>query len=266
MLRIRSSVACRSISACATENHHLREIVASARRPVLDARIVARGQRNGALRWRGDAVDAGLGGVTEAMLQAGLGEPGTVCGSGRGETIRGIAGAIPGRQQDGVTPRFASTHLNITPQRVRRESARRPTRTMDFAAGAGRRLDSRLFERACGCSMPDRAFRPHPDRVLRRREACRGVDRWRAGEQPPEPMMRSAVSVFCSIMASMRSSSVPRTTNLWTCTVRNCPMRWARSVAWFLHGGVPPAIEMEDVRRGGEIQAHAAGLEADDEG
>jgi len=49
--------------------------------------------------------------------------------------------------------------------------------------------------------------------------------------------MLSANWVFCSIIWSIRSSSVPVQTNLWTCTVRVWPMRYARSVAWFSTAG-----------------------------
>src|SRR5262249_39168564 len=56
----------------------------------------------------------------------------------------------------------------------------------------------------------------------------------------PSPLAsrRSVASPFFrSIRASIRSSTVPRQTNLWTTTFRCCPIRKARSVAWFSTAG-----------------------------
>src|SRR6202030_275294 len=47
----------------------------------------------------------------------------------------------------------------------------------------------------------------------------------------PAPTTRSARAFFSSIIASMRSSSVPTQTNLRTWTLRRWPIRNARSVA-----------------------------------
>ena len=54
---------------------------------------------------------------------------------------------------------------------------------------------------------------------------------------PPPPTTSSANERFDSINASIRSSTVPRHTNLCTSTFRCCPIRNARSVAWFSTAG-----------------------------
>ena len=66
-------------------------------------------------------------------------------------------------------------------------------------------------------------------------------------------------------MASILSSTVPRQTNLWTSTLRFWPMRKARSVAWFSTAGIPPAIEVDDVRGRGQVQPAAARLQREHE-
>src|SRR4029077_2279611 len=53
-----------------------------------------------------------------------------------------------------------------------------------------------------------------------------------ASQFSPVPTICSARAFFSSIMASIRSSSVPTQTNLRTCTSRRWPIRNARSVAW----------------------------------
>src|SRR5580693_2289717 len=54
---------------------------------------------------------------------------------------------------------------------------------------------------------------------------------------PPPASKSSAILRFDSMSSSIRSSIVPRQTNLCTRTLRFCPMRKARSVAWFSTAG-----------------------------
>ena len=53
----------------------------------------------------------------------------------------------------------------------------------------------------------------------------------------PSPTTMPDSAVFWAIIASMRSSTVPGQRNLRTWTLRRCPMRNARSVAWFSTAG-----------------------------
>ncbi|CPA31502.1 Uncharacterised protein [Mycobacterium tuberculosis] len=53
----------------------------------------------------------------------------------------------------------------------------------------------------------------------------------------PSVTTKSASAFFSSIISSIFSSRVPVQMNLRTCTVRRCPIRNARSVAWFSTAG-----------------------------
>ncbi len=135
---------------CATENHHLRELYGEAPPPLREFLTLesSREGDNGMVRLLagGDAVDAGLGGVTEAMLKrarANLERCAAVGVAERfEESLERFGSALGWRN----AARFASTRVNITPQRVRRETL--DARTMELLRERVE-LDSRLFERAC---------------------------------------------------------------------------------------------------------------------
>ena len=65
-------------------------------------------------------------------------------------------------------------------------------------------------------------------------ETAFGPKPYRIGDRNTSPLVTisAAKALLCAIMSSMRSSSVPPQRNLWTITLRVCPMRKARSVAW----------------------------------
>ena len=65
--------------------------------------------------------------------------------------------------------------------------------------------------------------------------------------------------------ASMRSSTVPRQTNLWTSDVLLLADAEGAVGRLVLDRRVPPAIEVDDVRRRGQVEARAAGLEREHE-
>ena len=67
--------------------------------------------------------------------------------------------------------------------------------------------------------------------------------------------LRRTVPRFSSISASMRSSTVPRQTNLWTSTFRCLADAEGAVGGLVLDGRVPPAVEVDDVRGGGQVQA-----------
>ena len=63
----------------------------------------------------------------------------------------------------------------------------------------------------------------------------------------------------------MRSSIVPRQTNLCTSTLLLLADAEGAVGGLILHGGIPPAVEVDHMRGGGEIQPRAAGLEREHE-
>ena len=63
----------------------------------------------------------------------------------------------------------------------------------------------------------------------------------------------------------MRSSIVPRQTNLWTSDVLLLADAEGAIGRLVLDGRVPPAVEVHDVRGGRQVQARAAGLEREHE-
>ena len=77
----------------------------------------------------------------------------------------------------------------------------------------------------------------------------------------PSPLAsrRSAARpFFCSIRASIRSSTVPRQTNLWTSDVPPLPDPEGPVGRLVLDGGVPPAVEVDHLGRGRQVEPRAA--------
>ena len=77
---------------------------------------------------------------------------------------------------------------------------------------------------------------------------------------PPSSRSRARF-VFCAINASIFSSTVPRQTNLCTSTLRFLADPEGAVRGLVFHGGIPPAVKMNHLRRRREIQPRAAGLE-----
>ena len=70
---------------------------------------------------------------------------------------------------------------------------------------------------------------------------------------------------MASISSSIFSSTVPRQTNLCTSTFLRLADAERAIGGLVLDRRVPPAIEVDDVRRGGEVEPGAAGLEREHE-
>ena len=68
-----------------------------------------------------------------------------------------------------------------------------------------------------------------------------------------------------SISSSIRSSIVPRQTNLCTSTLLRLADAEGAVGGLVLDGRIPPAVEVDHVRGGGQVEPGAAGLEREDE-
>ena len=79
----------------------------------------------------------------------------------------------------------------------------------------------------------------------------------------PRPRRRPGSSR--AIIASIRSSTVPRQTNLWTRTFLLLADAEGAVGGLVLDGRVPPAVEVDHVRGRRQVQAGAAGLEREHE-
>ena len=77
--------------------------------------------------------------------------------------------------------------------------------------------------------------------------------------------MRSAIRRLPSTTSSTRSSTVPGHTKRWLITMCFWPIRHARVTGLVFDRGVPPSVVQHHVIRGGEIEAGAAGLQAQHE-
>ena len=81
----------------------------------------------------------------------------------------------------------------------------------------------------------------------------------------PRTTSATRLALFSAISASMRSSTVPRQTNLWTSTLLLLPDAEGAVGRLVLDGRVPPAVEVDHVRGRRQVQPRAARLERQDE-
>ena len=77
-------------------------------------------------------------------------------------------------------------------------------------------------------------------------------------QSSPVPTTLSARAFLRSIISSIRSSSVPTQMNLRTWTFLGLADPEGPVGGLVLDGGVPPAVEVDDVVGGGQVQAGAA--------
>ncbi len=112
--------------------------------------------------------------------------------------------------------------------------------------------------------VPHRLF---SHRLLAQREQVPQlvVGQFRQPRLSPVPTTCAATSCFRSIISSIFSSSVPTHRNLCTCTFARLADAEGPVGRLVLHGRVPPAVEVEDVVGGRQVEARAARLERQQE-